>query len=483
MKKYIKIVLLNFALVLLSNASLASFNDDSWTNKTSVFLKSTKAVGYNFVKSIFVIPGEETPELAMIRTSKGFVIKSVPVKKDDVNMIQEVISGCKETYKRGVKENFGEVVKCVSQNKMGTAADILVLTSGFDPYGFSQTGSLILQSAQFMQKVYVGVPNIFRLQMPAKDKLMVTGGFLVLASLPVVHAYDSYADARAAYGGWGCNGRKADLALNFRECIEGGKEFKTCYLEAPRDIGSYDGYSFQMHPTESHPELSPVSITNYDKNQLCIISATTPTGLATKICSNMDFSGDVTVAKTNMLFERAHEGLKIGEIAYHGASDVAGEGKCGFFMTRPIQTSNPGSQVVCVASGFEPLSPHQTCIDPVNHVVTVRGLAPTEFWRMNPDLSSPYIVIRDSKRLMIDVRPDTLENRETCSLSDAPIINVTNITCSNPYFREERLDMKERFMLRHAESTVSSEKPCVPYISALDAFLAYWYQRPLNPTC
>jgi hypothetical protein len=488
MKSYIKIITLSLACVLISGVTSASTQDETWWNKTGNFLTSAGKFGYDFVRTIVVSPGQETTELAFVPTSKGLVIKSIPVKEDDINLITDLVSGCKGVYRRGLKENLTNLKDHVSKNKWRVTCDSLALMSGFDPYGVSQLSALTLHSGKMIKDTYHTLPKIIRFRAPTTEKLLMTGTFFFCASLPVANAYNSLSQAKSAYGGWGCGGKKAGLTESFLDCVEGGQDFKTCFLDAPREIEGveYDGYTFQMHPTDSDPRLAPVSITNYDKNQVCIIAGTDPNGFATKICSDMGLSGGITVTQTSMKFSEAHEGLDIGTIVYHGASKVPEEGSCAFFKEFPTELTDPGENVICVASGFNPDFPQQTCIDPTTHVVTVRGLTPEQYLDLNPDPSNPYVIIRDPRSLNIDVRPDSLENMDTCSIFDAPALNTTNAitTCDNPHVNEEWFNPTGT-PTEDITSIVVTEEPCMPSISFWQILKAYYYQdlRYAEPSC
>ncbi len=299
-----------------------------------------------------------------------------------------------------------------------------------------ETGTVFLNSGTTFLSTLGRVQGIYNSwnSMSTPTKIMS----IALASLPVVSAWESYADARAAYGGGECYGYRLDRLTPFLNCAkDNNKLFKDCYegmtFNNMEKYGqTFDGYVFAQHHCTS-TGLNPVSITNYNTTEVCVYSVLQQDQNALKICFPSSNNSFVTVNYAKIPSSRVYEQMKPEVAIRHGAIHTEDGQSCAFFKKLPLSTNMDSQNTFCVVSQNGKI-PQQTCVNPDSHEVLVRPITPEEFANYHTDSSSTYTIINDPVSRGLDLRPDTRKNLDTCSLS-RPVDGLS----PNPYYSNSTL--------------------------------------------
>lgn len=400
---------------------------------------------------------------------RDFLWSLVKYPESDQDMITDMAQGMKSIYDKGVYGNAKAIAQHVSTHPYETLTGIFTLSP--DAEGIAAMALLTLNSGKFVKDSLLVMPRIFSAEGPMQGKVMKASLFMLLASVPAVTAYNSLADAKAQFSQIGCHPQSSSLTSQLSECVQESGNLNTCLekLESltANHAAKFDGYAFQLHPSDSHPELAPVSITNYGGGEVCILSGTSPEGLAAKICSNDGFHGNITVEETSMSFASAHEGLTVDKAVYHGAAKLPYTSKCGFFTELPVTENVPGEGTFCVISGFDADNPQQTCMDPGTHQITVRVLTQEQYAHSMANSTEPYTIIFDAQDHNVNTLPDVAETQEP-DVTATPKAESQDISPEIP--QETGLPQ-------------TTEEPCQPTITLFDALWAWWNQKAVEPYC
>lgn len=226
-------------------------------------------------------------------------------------------------------------------------------------------------------------------------------------------SFNSYADARRTYSGYGCpiDQQIVSDATDVGRCLaEPGSTLEMCRTRLPNYPGlEKDLYVFTRHPHVTNPSLDPVSVTRLDLNQTCIQSALSPNTPVTQICYKGELipTSAFKVTRLNDLtLSQGHEGLESGESARHLGIRHGGYG-CGLF-NKAQTTYDLGKQPLCFKSATERGGPvTQLCVDPARpEVMTVKEVT-SDTSLIFPDDGSPaFQVIVPSRKSGIDIHPD-----------------------------------------------------------------------------
>ncbi|MBA4750313.1 MAG: hypothetical protein H2057_06830 [Alphaproteobacteria bacterium] len=238
----------------------------------------------------------------------------------------------------------------------------------------------------------------------------------LVAQFPVIAdaaSFNSYAEARRAYGGYGCSIDQQILseASEVAHCLkESGSTLEICQAKLPDHPGlTRDLYVFTRHPSVTHPSLDPITVERIAVNQTCIQSALSPDSPVTQICYTGQLSPTSTFEITRLdglSLRQGHEGLNSGESARHVGIHHAGN-SCGLFNKAPA-SYDLGDKPLCFKSATESGGPvTQLCVDPTRpEVMTVKEV-PTDSSMVFPKDGSPAFQVIDSgKTHTLDTAPD-----------------------------------------------------------------------------
>jgi hypothetical protein len=282
------------------------------------------------------------------------------------------------------------------------------LLTAYQALGVARPVSAILKDAS-TQDLEKWLPRLIEVS-------AYSGAFYLISQFPMganAASFNSYADAKRAYGGYGCpiDQQIVSEASDVGRCLaEPGSTLEICQAQLADHSGlAKDLYVFTRHPSVTHPDLDPVSVTRLDLNQTCIQSALSPDSPVTQIC----YEGELTATSTfnvtrldDLTLNQGHEGLKSGESARHLGIHHEGS-SCGLF-NKATTSYDLGEEPLCFKSATETGGPvTQLCVDPTRpEVMTVKEV-PADPSMVFPEDGSPAFQVIDSgKTHVLDTAPD-----------------------------------------------------------------------------
>ncbi len=282
------------------------------------------------------------------------------------------------------------------------------LLTAYQALGVARPVSAILKDAS-TQDLEKWLPRLLEVS-------AYSGAFYLISQFPMganAASFNSYADARRAYGGYGCpiDQRILSEASQVASCLqESGSTLEICQARLADHPGlAKDLYVFTRHPSVTHPDLDPVSVTRLDLKQTCIQSALSPDSPVTQICYEGDLSATSTFNVSrldDLTLNQGHEGLKSGESARHLGIHHNGD-SCGLF-NKATTSYDLGEKPLCFKSATETGGPvTQLCVDPTRpEVMTVKEV-PADPSMIFPEDGSPAFQVIDSgKTHALDTTPD-----------------------------------------------------------------------------